>query len=146
MWEKENCVFNNLEPVNRSPPPPPAPQFAWPQEYNSVSLNLCFSNQNAPCVKVIWVFFQLLLCLLHLLWNILSCSLQNDTNGAGQWRHSTEQTWRVLWDACGNKSRACGLGRLPLRWNTGFSWKIGAHARTHTCSMAAKQNIAATSA
>lgn len=67
-------------------PPLPAtldPVCLEPQEYNSVSLNLCFSNQNAPSVKVIWVFFQLLLCLLHLLWDVLGSRLQNDKGESG---------------------------------------------------------------
>lgn len=57
-------------------PPPLSPSLINPRNATLVSLNLCFSNQNAPCVKVIWVFFQLLLCLLHLLWDVLCCRLQ----------------------------------------------------------------------
>lgn len=60
-------------------PPHPSPN-SLPQECNPVSLNLCFSNQNAPCVKVIRVFFQLLFCLLHLLWDILCRCLQQNKN------------------------------------------------------------------
>lgn len=61
--------------------PPPRSHFNQTREYDSVSLNLCFSNQNAPRVKVIWVLFQLLLCLLHLLRDVLRRSLQNNTEG-----------------------------------------------------------------
>lgn len=75
------------------PLPHPYPILIENREYNSVSLNLCFSNQNAPCVKVIWVFFQLLLSLLHLLWNILRCSLQNNTNDPGQKDYTPKQSF-----------------------------------------------------
>lgn len=95
--EKRHKYSITGKELNHYPPTQPFPILIKNQEYNSVSLNLCFSNQNAPCVKVIWIFFQLLLCLFHLLWNILRCRLQNNTNDAGQkdytlrWELSTLQ-------------------------------------------------------
>lgn len=100
-----------------------------------MSLNLCFSNQNAPCVKVIWVFFQLLLCLLHLLWNIFSCSLQDRTNGGGQKGYVAEQTCRALRYLWGNESgllldRATATSRYKMF--TFLTFRSHASARCDT--------------
>lgn len=59
-------------------PPVPSQNMLPPgrKECNPVSLNLCFTNQYAPSVEVIWIFFQLLLCFLHLLWDVLCCLLR----------------------------------------------------------------------
>lgn len=84
-------------------PPVPSQNMLPPgkKECNPVSLNLCFTNQYAPSVEVIWIFFQLLLCFLHLLWDVLCRLLRGERND----KCETRLSWSVRnIDMCSQKT------------------------------------------